>query len=153
MLPPEGFAMVPTKLGCTGEVVAGFPPASSKSGGHNDAHPPTHLIVPPFSGKNTYRVRPPPLVRIAPIPGALWVASLLIPPSAVLVVGVDALLVAGVAAGVDLLDDELLLPQAAASSASGTTRSRAGDLIRALVQRSVGAPTVPLPTSRRHCHS
>ena len=114
MRPPEGSATVPTSARCTGEVVAGFPSRDSKSGGHSDAHPPTHLTFPPFSGRNTYSVRPRPLVKTAPIPsGTLWVAILLTP---------DGALVVGVAAGVDLLDDELLLPQAAASSASGRTR-------------------------------
>jgi hypothetical protein len=113
MLPPEGFATVPISFGCNGEVVAGSSPRGIKRGGHNDAHPATHLTFPPFSGKNTYRVRPAPLTRTAPIAsGTLWVAILLIPGCA---------LVVGVAAEVDLLDDELLLPQAAASRASGTT--------------------------------
>jgi hypothetical protein len=122
MLPPGGFATLPISDGCTGDVASGFPSGRSNSGGHNDVHPPTHLTVPPFSGKNTYRVRPFPLTKTAPIPpGTLWVAILLIPWFALLAVEADAVAVVGVPAGVDLLGDELLLPQAAASRASGTT--------------------------------
>ena len=125
MLPPDGLATVPTSAACTGEVVAGFPPEGARSGGHNDAHPPTHLTFPPFSGKNTYTVRPFPLTKTAPIPpGTRCVAILVIPGCAALLVDE----VVCVAAGVELLNAELLLPQAAASRASGTT-SGAGVLM------------------------
>jgi len=113
MLPPDGLATVPTSAGCTGEVLAGFPPEGARSGGHNDAHPPTHLTFPPFSGKNTYTVRPFPLTKTAPIPPATRCVAILFCAALV----VDEVL--GVAAGVELLDDELL-PQAAASRASGS---------------------------------
>jgi hypothetical protein len=126
MLPPEGLATVPTSAGCTGEVVAGFPPDGAKSGGHIEAHPPTHLTFPPFSGRNTYTVSPLPLTRAAPIPpGTRWVA-ILVTPCAALVVDEPV----GVAAGVERLDDEL--PQDAASRARGTT-SGTGVLIARIV--------------------
>lgn len=117
MLPPDGFATVPISAGCTADVVAGFPPDGARSGGQTEAQAPTHLTFPPFSGENTYRVRPFPLTRTAPIPPATrWVASLVTPCDAAVVV--DEVLV--VAAELEVFDDELL-PQAAARRASGKT--------------------------------
>ena len=123
IVPPDGSVTVPTRFGCTAEVVAGFPPEADNIGGHTDAQPPVHATFPPFSGMNTYRVRPFPSVRTDPTLENLCVESLIPPPCAA------AVLDAGERAD-DVPDDELLLPHAAAAKASGTTKS-AGDLTRA----------------------
>jgi hypothetical protein len=137
MVPPEGSATVPTRFGCTTEVVAGFAPEADTMGGHVVAHPPVHTTFPPFSGVNTYRVRPCALVRTDPMLENLCVDSLNPPPCewAVPDAGERAVDVVGVF-------DAELLPHAAATKASGTT-NRAED-------RTRGSFTRMLTTWRGH---
>lgn len=133
-VPPDGFLAVPIKFGCTAEVAVGFRLETSNRGGHAEAHPPVHATFPPFSGMNTYRVRPFPLVSTDPMLENLCVASFVAPPSAA---AVDE---AGERADdVVLPDDELLLPHAAASRATGTT-NRGKDRKRAFLTPILRCP-------------
>src|ERR1700761_7430268 len=126
MTRPAGVEIVPTRLGCTAVATSGVPPVRSLSGGQSDAHPPVHLILPPFSGVNTYTARPVPLTSTVPTPGTLWIERLLRPLLWVAMV-VPEPVVVGAGATDDVLD--ALLPQAATSTASGAPRSTARDLI------------------------
>jgi hypothetical protein len=110
-------------LGCTSaEDIDGACP-EVVSGGHVVAHEPVHAIVPPFSGLNVYRVRPLWFVRIVPRPETLRVDT----PGETCELGdVDA-------AGAELVVVELLLPHAAASTASGTN-SKARDRKASLLE-------------------
>jgi hypothetical protein len=143
MLPPEGFETVEIIEAFAPPDTPGFSPELALTGGHNEAQLPVHATFPPFSGVNAYRVRPCSLTSTVPRPEIVRVEIAAIVVGAVEVAGVDE-----ADAGLEL---ELLLPQAAASRASGRTVSRARDVIRAsLDERRVEAARVRLPVLSGH---
>jgi hypothetical protein len=123
MLPPDGLAAVEIIEALTPPAADGFCPDDAVNGGHSDAQLPVHTTFPPFSGVNTYNVRPCPLTSTVPRLPTLRVESE--------VVVLDEL---ELPADAEFELELLLLPQAIANMASGAT-SKAGDLTRASLDR------------------
>jgi hypothetical protein len=98
-------------------------PAETVNGGHTDAHPPVHAIVPPLSFVLRYNVIPLESTSTAPTVVLLPTPTVAVVPGAV-VAAAGAVVAAAGAVVVAVEDDEEDEEQPATISAAATTVAR-----------------------------
>jgi hypothetical protein len=82
-VPPSGREIVPSLLALTPlPAVAELTLAGRSKGGHDVAHEPVHMIVPPFSEANSYSVSPFESTSTVPTPGIDFVPMMTEPACA-----------------------------------------------------------------------
>jgi hypothetical protein len=82
-VPPSGREIVPSLLALTPlPAVAELTLAGRSKGGHDVAHEPVHMIVPPFSEANSYSVNPFESTSTVPTPGTDFVPMMTEPACA-----------------------------------------------------------------------